>query len=173
MSLSTITASEASRLIEDGALLIDIRGADEHSRERIPGARNQPIDTLSAIDSTSRPVIFHCTSGNRTAANAAKLAAAASCEAFIVEGGIDAWKKAGLAVVADRSQPMEIQRQVHIAAGNLVLLGIVLSQLVGPGFVALSAAVGAGLTFAGLTGWCGMAKLLAFMPWNQRLAVVV
>jgi rhodanese-related sulfurtransferase len=98
MSLPTITPYEARRLVDNGALLIDIRRADEHARERIPGAQNQPVDSLSAIDSKSRPVIFHCMSGLRTEIYAAKLAAAASCEGFIVEGGIEAWKKAGLPV---------------------------------------------------------------------------
>ena len=99
--------------------------------------------------------------------HAAKLAEAASCEAYIVEGGIEAWKKAGLPVVRDRSQPIEIQRQVMIAAGSLVLLGVLLGQFVPPAFYAVPALVGAGLIFAGITGWCGMAKLLALMPWNR------
>lgn len=101
MSLPTITAAEAKRLIADGAILIDIRGRDEHAREHIPGARNQPVDTLSAVDSGGACVIFHCKSGHRTAVNAANLAAAASCDAYILEGGIEAWKQAGLPVVSN------------------------------------------------------------------------
>ena len=168
MTLSTISPADAKRLIDQGAVLIDIRGADEHARERIAGARNQPLDALTAIESSARPVIFHCKSGNRTAVNGAKLAAAAAGDAYMVEGGIESWKKAGLPVVRDRSQPIEIQRQVQIAAGTLVLLGVLLSALVTPWFIAISAFVGAGLTFAGLTGWCGMAKLAALMPWNRK-----
>ena len=102
--------------------------------------------------------------------HAGKLAGAAGCEAYIVEGGIEAWKKAGLPVARDRSQPIEIQRQVMIAAGSLVLLGVLLGQFVAPAFYAVPAFVGAGLTFAGTTGWCGMAKLLALMPWNRSTA---
>ncbi|MFM2422225.1 MAG: hypothetical protein RL291_755, partial [Pseudomonadota bacterium] len=74
MSLPTISPAEAKRLIDDGATLIDIRGTDEHARERIPGAHNLPLDRLSAINSLSRPVVFHCKSGNRTIVNAGKLA---------------------------------------------------------------------------------------------------
>jgi predicted branched-subunit amino acid permease len=59
-------------------------------------------------------------------------------------------------------------RQVQIGAGSLVLIGIILGTLVAPGFYALSAFVGAGLVFAGTTGFCGMAHLLARMPWNRR-----
>ena len=93
-----------------------------------------------------------------------------SCEAFILEGGIEAWKAAGLDVAIDRRQPLELIRQVQIIAGALVLAGVLLGWLAHPGFFGLSAFVGAGLAFAGLTGWCGMAKALAFMPWNQRAA---
>ena len=98
MSLPIITPAEAMRLVDKGAILIDIRRADEHARERIPGARNQPVDSLGSIDCKSRPIIFHCMSGFRTEIHAAKLEAAASCKGFIVEGGIEAWKKAGLPV---------------------------------------------------------------------------
>ena len=68
----------------------------------------------------------------------------------------------------DRSAPIDIMRQVQIGAGSLVLIGVALGALVAPGFYALSAFVGAGLLFAGATGFCGMAHLLARMPWNRR-----
>lgn len=171
MSLKIISPADAERLIADGAVLIDIRGNDEHARERIAGARNHPVDQLGAIESGGRPVLFHCKSGARTATNAAKLAAATTCEAYIVEGGIESWKKAGLPVVLDQAQPLEMQRQVQIAAGSLVLLGIALSLLVDPRWIALVGFVGAGLVFAGLTGWCGMAKLFALLPWNSRAKI--
>ena len=86
-----------------------------------------------------------------------------------IEGGIEAWKDAGLPVVVDRKQPIEIQRQMQMTVGALVLFGVILSQLVNPAFIGLSAFVGAGLMFAGITGWCGMVKLLAVMPWNRRV----
>ena len=92
------------------------------------------------------------------------------CETYILEGGLDAWRKAGLPVALDRSQPIEIMRQVQIAAGSLVLLGVVLGAFVAPGFYPLSGFVGAGLLFAGVSGFCGMARLLAVMPWNRRAA---
>lgn len=167
MSLPTISPVEAKRLMDQGATLVDVRGPDEFARERIPGAENRPLDRLSSIDGGNGIAIFHCRSGQRTSMHATKLAEAASCDAYIVEGGIEAWKKAGLPVERDRSQPIELQRQVMIAAGSLVLLAIVLGQFVAPAFYTLAAIVGAGLTFAGISGWCGMAKLLALMPWNR------
>ncbi|HRD78783.1 MAG TPA: DUF2892 domain-containing protein, partial [Hyphomicrobiaceae bacterium] len=75
----------------------------------------------------------------------------------IVEGGIESWKRAGLPVMKDASQPLELQRQVQLIAGFLIVLGAVLSVSVSPVFVWLSAFVGAGLMLAGATGWCGMA----------------
>jgi rhodanese-related sulfurtransferase len=170
MSLPKITPTEAKRLLDEGAILVDVRGPDEHARERIPDATNHPLDRLTTLDERDRIAIFHCRSGQRTAAHAAKLAAATTCEAYIVEGGIEAWKKAGLPIARDRSQPIEVQRQVQIAAGSLVLLGVVLGQIASPAFYAVSAFVGAGLTFAGISGSCGMARLLALMPWNRTTA---
>jgi rhodanese-related sulfurtransferase len=115
-------------------------------------------------------VIYHCRSGMRTDANAAQLAAASPCEAYLLEGGIEAWRQAGLPVITDAKAPLEIMRQVQITAGLLVLLGVIGALTVTPWLIGLSAFVGAGLTFAGVTGWCGMAKLLALMPWNRRAA---
>ncbi|GAK44647.1 rhodanese domain-containing protein [Tepidicaulis marinus] len=171
-ALKTITPQEAAKLVKEGASLIDIRGADEHARERIRGAENWPLDQLApkSLTNPKGMIVYHCKTGMRTGANAQKLAEAASCEAFIVEGGLDAWKKAGLPVLADTSQPLEVNRQVQITAGALVLSGVVLGAAASPAFYLLSAFVGAGLMMAGITGWCGMARLLAIMPWNRRAA---
>lgn len=169
MTLQTIDPVHAKRLIDDGAVLVDIRELDEHARERIPGARNLPVGKLTDIRTDEATiVVFHCRSGARTAANSRRLASAASCEAYILEGGIDAWKKAGLPVAVDARQPIEVMRQVQITAGSLVVAGVILGTWVAPAFYGLSAFVGAGLVFAGVSGWCGMAKILAVMPWNRR-----
>ena len=146
MSLRTIKPSEARRLLDSGAILIDIREPDEHAREKIPGARHMPLSKLDETDLAvhqGKPVIFHCKSGARTQANAPRLAGkfAETCEAFIVEGGLDAWRKAGLPVVTDRRQPLELQRQVQIGAGSLALVGTLLGLLVSPWFFAVPAFV--------------------------------
>lgn len=166
MTLSKIAPQEAKRLIDAGATLIDIRAPDEYARESIPGARNLPLgETPPALPG---PVVFHCRSGMRTSANAAKLAGSVDCEAYLLDGGIEAWKRAGLPVERDASQPIEIMRQVQIAAGSLVALSVLLGFLFSPLLYLLAAFVGCGLVFAGLTGWCGMAQLLEFAPWNRR-----
>ncbi len=169
--IKKISPQRAAELMRDGAVLVDVREADEHAREHIPGARHRALSGIraGAAGGAGERLIFHCRSGARTAANAAKLwAAAGSCEAYILEGGLEQWKKAGLPVVTDRGQPIEIMRQVQIAAGALALLGVILGFAVHPGFFLISGAVGAGLMGAGISGTCLMAKLLAAMPWNRR-----
>ena len=170
-NLKTISPERAAELVRSGAVMIDIREADEHARENIPGARHHALSRLdhnSPLRAGDDILIFHCRSGARTKGNAGRLAAVApKCETFILEGGLDAWKKAGLPVAIDRSQPIDIMRQVQIVAGGLVLLGAVLGYLVAPAFYGLSAFVGAGLLFAGVSGFCGMARVLAVMPWNR------
>jgi rhodanese-related sulfurtransferase len=166
-------AAVEARLNQGHALLIDIREADEFARRHIEGAVSLP---LSALGSTPLPavpgadVIFTCRSGMRTAANAAKLAALVDGKAHVLSGGVDGWAAAGLPVHSNTKAPIEIMRQVQIAAGLLVLTGVLLGWLLAPAFVLLAAFVGAGLTFAGVSGSCAMAKLLALMPWNRQAA---
>ncbi len=162
-------------LDEDRAVLIDVREADEYAREHIPGARLVP---LSGFDPSDFPKehdkigVFHCNSGNRTCQMAPELLRTGFREVCQLAGGIQAWKKAGLPVNINRKAPLPLMRQVQIAAGALVLLGVALGFLLSPWFFALSAFVGAGLVMAGVTGFCGMANLLALMPWNRRPAAV-
>jgi rhodanese-related sulfurtransferase len=171
MTLQQVDPVHARRLLDEGAILVDIREPDEFAREHVPGARNRPLSGLSSVTGGgAAAVIFQCRSGNRTKVNAQRLATATDCQAYILEGGLDAWKKAGLPVAIDARQPLEIMRQVQITAGFLVLLGVVLGTWVAAGFYGISAFVGAGLMFAGISGWCGMARILAAMPWNRRAA---
>jgi rhodanese-related sulfurtransferase len=156
------------------AILIDVRETDEHAREHILGARLAPLSAIDAHDfdrDHSKIAIFHCRSGMRTEANAVKLLAKGFPQAFALQGGLEGWKKAGFGVHANAKAPLEIMRQVQITAGFLILLGVALGFTAHPGFFGLSAFVGAGLAFAGATGWCGMALLLKAMPWNKPARV--
>lgn len=171
MSLKTVSPTDAKRMLDEGAVLVDIRDGDEHAREHIPGARHLPLTSVSTGRpelANARAIIYHCRSGARTAGNAEALASAAQCDAYLLEGGLEAWRQAGLPVDVDRRQPLPLMRQVQIGAGSLALLGVVLGYFVSPWLFLLSAFVGAGLLLAGLTGWCGMAKLLQKMPWNTK-----
>ena len=172
--LRQIKAPAVKELLDHGnAVLIDVREPDEHARERIVGARLAPLsrfDPVSLVGEGERGkiAVFHCNSGNRTDQAADRLLSAGFAEAYQLEGGIQGWKKARLPVIADRKAPLPIMRQVQIAAGSLALLGVLLGFLWRPEFYALSGFIGAGLLFAGISGWCGMAKLLAVMPWNRQ-----
>lgn len=160
----------AARLQAGRAVLVDIREPDEFAREHLPGAVSAPLSAFErgriGID-PDRDVIFMCRSGARTGAHCDRLAARIDGAAYVLEGGLNGWKAAELPVAVDRKAPLELMRQVQIAAGSLVLLGALLAWWVHPAFVALSGFVGAGLLFAGISGFCGMARLLAIMPWNR------
>jgi len=173
MTIPSLSPTEARALLAQGAALIDIREPDEHARENIAEAH---LLSLSAIENGDRlgpfedydTVIFYCQSGTRTTQNAQKLAqAVAPAKVFILEGGLNGWKM-GEAVLKDRSQPLPIMRQVQIVAGTLILLGVILGYSVHQAFFLISGFVGAGLLFAGVSGFCGMARLLGVMPWNRR-----
>lgn len=170
MTVTSISPAEAQRLIAAGATLVDIRDPDEYAREHIPGAINLPVAQIDRFEPGDGAVVFHCRSGARTQANAARLAAASTAPCTMIDGGIDAWRRAGLPMAVDRRQPLEIMRQVQLIAGGLVLLGIMLGFLIAPAFFGLSAFVGAGLMMAGATGWCGLATLLRHLPWNRPAA---
>lgn len=163
-------ADVAHRLKTHSAVLIDIREADEFAREHIADAIHAPLslfDQLPLRLPDGRDVIYTCRTGNRTGANCVRLASRAPGEAFVLEGGLDGWKAQGLATRTDRSRPIELMRQVQMTAGGLILIGAALGLLVHPAFWGLAAFVGAGLFVAGATGFCGMARLLAAMPWNR------
>ena len=150
-------------------VLVDVREPGEHAREHIAGARLIPLaglDPAALSGMPARRIVLHCASGSRSARGAAKLAAAGVDVAHLA-GGLPSWTKAGLPVVENRSAPIPIMRQVQIVAGSLVLIGAALGAFVHPGFYAMSAAVGAGLVFAGATGFCGMATLLGYLPYNR------
>jgi rhodanese-related sulfurtransferase len=170
--LARIEAARAKGLLDRGeALLIDIRESDEFAREHLPGAHHVPLSAFNAADFPAdhdKIAIFHCASGARTAEAAPRILATAFAEVYQLEQGLSGWKKAGLPTVVNRAMPISIQRQVQITAGMMVLIGVVLGFLVSPWFFALSGFVGAGLTFAGISGTCAMASLLAVMPWNRR-----
>ena len=158
--------------------LIDVRTPSEFESVHAEGARLMPLDRLDppALLSTRRgsagdPVYLICRSGARAAKARDTLAEAGCANAFVVAGGTDAWVREGLPVVRGERGVIPLERQVRIAAGLLVLLGIGLAWHIDPAFLALSAFVGAGLVFSGLTDWCGMGMLLARMPWNQRAGV--
>ncbi len=149
--------------------LIDVRTPAEYGEVHIEGSRLMPLDRLrpEEVKSSAKDCVIVCRSGKRAAQAMEKLAAAGCANLRVLEGGVTAWEEAGLPVNRGK-EVLSLERQVRIVAGLLVLTGVVLGAWVHPGFYGIAAFVGAGLTFAGLTDWCGMAMLLAKAPWNQR-----
>ncbi len=171
------SANDLNRLLTKGerTAVIDVRTPVEFAEVHVPQALNVPLDRLgiselAAVGCTERdqPVYLLCRSGQRAAKAAQKLSAAGFARPIMITGGTQAWIEAGLPVTRGTSKVISLERQVRIAAGTLVFTGALLAHFVHPGFVWLSAFVGAGLVFAGITDFCGMGLLIARMPWNQR-----
>ncbi len=167
-----ISPSELKAALERGEVkLIDVREPSEHAGERIAGASLMPLGAFDPHKAremaAGKTLVLHCKSSGRSGKAAKALLAAGADEACHLCGGIDAWKQAGLPIERDANAPISMFRQVQIVAGSLVLIGSVLGYFVSPWFIALSAFVGAGLMFAGISNTCGMAMLLSKMPWNR------
>jgi rhodanese-related sulfurtransferase len=156
-------------------LVLDVRTPPEYDEVHVPEARNVPLhqlqpETIKTPDGAAetRFVYLLCKTGVRSAKAAEKFALAGEERAVVVTGGTDAWINAGLPVTRGTSKVISLERQVRIAAGSLVLIGVVLGWKVHPAFFGLSAFVGGGLIFAGITDFSGMGLLLARLPWNNR-----
>jgi len=171
--LTPLSAAEVSTRIKAGrAVLVDIREAGEVARERIADSIAAPLSAFEAAHLEivpGRDVVFMCRTGNRTGSNCDRLAERIPGKAFVLDGGLDAWKARGLPTLTSVRPPLALTHQVQIAAGGLILIGAGLGLMVHPGFWGLAALVGAGLFVAGATGYCGMARLLAVMPWNRTM----
>lgn len=164
----------AAKALLDGrrAVFLDVREPDEHAAERIPGARLAPLSRFdaAAVDiPAGAPVVVHCRSGKRSREAAARLAAAGCANIHDLAGGIEAWKQAGLPVIASTKAPLSLMRQTQIAIGLILLTAAALTFFVSTLFVLLVAFVGVGLSVAGATGFCGLTALLSFAPWNRSL----
>jgi rhodanese-related sulfurtransferase len=174
-TIPTITVAElqAKRDAGEHVELIDVRTPLEFREVHVDFARNVPLDRLDPAKfmqerngSAGEPLYVICKSGNRARQACEKLRKAGHGNIVNVIGGTQAWDAAGLPVVRGK-KAISLERQVRIAAGALVLIGALLAFFVNIHFVWLSAFVGAGLVFAGITDTCGMALMLARAPWNQ------
>jgi rhodanese-related sulfurtransferase len=174
MTVTTISPRQLAELCKNGQIdLIDVRTPVEFRELHATAARNLPLDRLDPVavmqarsGSKEEPQYVICRSGSRGRQACEKFLAAGFPNVVNVEGGTLAWAECGLPVVRGK-KAISLERQVRIAAGSLVLLGVLLGWLVHPVVLGLAALVGAGLAFAGITDTCGMGMLLARMPWNQ------
>jgi rhodanese-related sulfurtransferase len=154
--------------------LIDVRSPVEFREVHIAQARNVPLDRFDPrqivkdrAGGSDQPVFLVCKSGGRASKAAKKFIDAGILNAFLVEGGTDAWIAAELPVVRGK-KAVSIERQVRIVAGGLAALGAFAALLTGNVWWGiLPAFIGSGLVFAGVTDTCMMAEVLARMPWNS------
>jgi rhodanese-related sulfurtransferase len=174
MSVATISAAKLAEFSRDGRKieLIDVRTPVEFREVHLDGARNVPLDQLDPKAlmegrnvSRSELVYIICKAGARSQQACERFIKAGFSDVVSVEGGTQACVALGMPVVRGK-KAISLERQVRIAAGSLVLLGVLGSYAYYP-LVLLSAFVGAGLVFSGITDTCGMGMLLARMPWNQ------
>lgn len=175
MTITTISPAELAQMLQAGQTIeiIDVRTPIEYREVHLASARNIPLDVLepakvmaARTGSAAEPLYLICRSGSRGHQACEQFVAAGFTNIINIEGGTLACAESGVPVVRGKKM-MSLERQVRIAAGSLVVFGAVLGWLVHPVFVGLSAFVGAGLVFAGVTDTCGMGLMLAKMPWNQ------
>ncbi len=157
-------------LNENKAMLIDVREPAEHASVCIECAELKPLSQINSheITHSDRKVIIHCKSGKRSQM---------ACQAFMekhpeldiynLEGGIDAWQSAGLKVKSGEKKTLPLDQQVQLTIGSFTFIGAMLTLFININFVYVPAALGLGLTMAGITGACPLRQLIAKMPWNQ------
>jgi rhodanese-related sulfurtransferase len=178
-SPKTISASEFKKVIqaEKKPQIIDVRTAAEVANQSLEDSTHFPLQDLNCADikaylkkqnhDPEHPVYLLCASGQRATRAAEQLKDDLDCPLVIIDGGIGALNTAGISVQQGTGKTISLERQVRITSGCLVLLGVILGSLLNPWFYTISALVGTGLAFSGITDSCGMAMLLARMPWNR------
>ena len=175
-AVANVHPREVRKWLESGeAILVDVREADEHARERIQGAHLAALSTfnpsqVSAMAKPGQRIVMHCKSGRRATDAARMMAEFASTGLAIssMTGGIEGWKTEQLPVVLNTAvSKISVMRQVQIVIGLGVLAGAALAWFVHPAFIVIPAFFGAGLTFAGVSGTCALASIIGKMPWNK------
>jgi rhodanese-related sulfurtransferase len=174
MAIKSVDVNTLKSWIESGdAVVVDVREPAEHAAEKIATANSIPLAsvTKSALPSANgKKMVIHCRSGKRSTAACEKLLAEdPNLEIYNLEGGISAWSAAGHQIKTSGKFFLPLDRQVQLAIGLMLVTGSVLGYLFSPALFLLTGFIGAGLTFAGLTGYCGLAMLMARMPWNQSV----
>jgi len=166
---ASITAETLAQQLSDRSVtVIDVREPMEYASGHIAGSLNMPLSRLQKGELPQGSLVLVCQSGNRSARAVQRLIQQGHPDTVRdLQGGLPSWQQAGLPLHRLKNAPIALMRQVQIAAGSLVLLGLILSSTVSPTWILLSWFVGAGLVFAGISGFCGMARLLAVMPWNK------
>lgn len=172
----TIAGLKARLAAVPDLVLIDVRTPAEYAEVHIPQAVSHPLQgfdpaALVAAGRIQRDQQVHviCRTQNRSKLAAEALEKVGFQNVVVVEGGTSEWEATGYPVTRGGGKAViSLERQVRIAAGALVLVGVLLAWFVSPAFIFLSGFIGAGLVFAGITDFCGLGLLIARAPWNTR-----
>lgn len=155
---------------QDACTIIDVREFSEFTSEHIEESRHTPLSDFSNhIDELDKGHTYYilCRSGNRACKAAETLHQRGFHNFKVIEGGIEAWKKAGLQTRKQETNVWSLERQVRFTAGLFVMAGLILGYWVTPYAYFVSAFVSGGLMFSAITDTCGMGLMLAKMPWNR------
>ncbi len=172
MAIKNVDAKTLKKWLEnDEAVIVDVREPAEHSAKNISAAKLLPLGQVN-LDSLpkheGKKLVLHCHSGKRSSSACAKLLQEnPDLEVYNLEGGISAWSDSGCDTKESGKFFLPLDRQVQLTIGLGVLTGSFLGFYIDEAFFLLSGFFGAGLIFAGLTGTCGLAILMAKMPWNK------
>lgn len=151
-------------------VVVDVREPREYASGHIPGSVSMPLssfDPMKVPESGDRKVVLHCASGMRAGQACQRLAAIGRTDVYLFRAGMQGWQGANLPVEGSGKQVVDVQRQVQMTVGAMILAGTLLGYLVAPAWLLLAGLPGVGLLMAGLTGVCPLAILVAKMPWNQ------
>lgn len=172
MAIKNINSETLKKWLENSeAVVVDVREPAEHEAERISGANLVPLTTVckkSLPEFSNKKLVIHCRSGKRSQNACTKLLQEdPDLEIYNLEGGISAWAASGCEVKKSGKFFLPLDRQVQLTIGLGVFIGSLLGYFANPKFFLLSGFFGAGLIFAGLSGYCGLAVFMAKMPWNK------
>ncbi len=176
MAHARIYPGELLAGVSADSCVLDVRTRAEFDNKALPGCLHIPLHELTperlaaAIQSTGKNpshIYLLCQSGKRAEVAADRLQGRTPADLSVIDGGIQGLEAAKVPLLSSGGKVISLERQVRIAAGLLVLVGVILGTWAHPGFYGLSAFVGAGLVFAGISDICAMGMLMARMPWNR------
>jgi rhodanese-related sulfurtransferase len=169
--VKAVSASEAKKLSNENHIFVDVREPAEFNTVHIENSKLHPVGNIHAdhmSDYAGKTVVVYCQKGMRGQKACEKiLKDNPSADIVNLSGGIEGWQQAGFSVKKGESNVLPLDRQVQITIGSFVLCFALLGYFVNPNFGLGAAFMGAGLLFAGISGFCGLARVMALMPWNK------
>ena len=164
--MQNISPAQLKELIKQGnAIIIDVREPFEFQSGHIKNAISIPASKFTKDkipNDKSKKIIFHCKAGKRSEMLLKNIAG----EGYLnLEGGIDNWLANGFAIHGKTKMP--IDQQFRLSIGIIILISSILAYFINFNFVFVNMFIGAGLVFSGITGFCGLQKILGMAPWNK------